>query len=100
MLVELTGAGADAWRDVLEAEDVVVISVPRVIEAAAKISPELVHVVVTSDAMSSQARAVLAEAAGEVGAEVLALPLALDPEEAFREIYVAIRRVKQRRKSS
>jgi hypothetical protein len=97
MLVELPSSDAEAWREVLEGEDVVVLSVPRVIEAAAKISPELVHVVVTPESMSTAAHAVLVEAAAEVGAEVLAIPTGTDAEEAFGVIRAAVRRVKQRR---
>ncbi len=97
MFVELAGPDADAWRDVLESEDIVVLSVPRVIEAAVKISPELVHVVVVAQSMSAAARAVLEEAAAEVGAEVMTLAPGTDGEQAFEVIRAAVRRVKQRR---
>ena len=97
MFVELVGPDADRWREVLEAEDVVVLVFARVIEAAAKISPELVHVVVASPSMSAAARVVLDEAAAEVGAEVMTLAPGMDAERAFDVIRAAVRRVKQRR---
>jgi hypothetical protein len=97
MFVELEGPDADAWRAVLEAEDIVVISIARVIEAAARISPDLVHVLVTRPSISPAARAVLAEAAAEVGAEIMTLPPGMDAEEAFAAVRVAVRAVRQRR---
>jgi hypothetical protein len=97
MFVELVGPDADRWREVLEGEDVVVLSFARVIEAAVKISPELVHVVVVAQSMSAAARAVLDEAAAEVGAEVMTLAPGTDAEQAFDVIRAAVRRVKQRR---
>jgi hypothetical protein len=72
-------------------------AVARVIEAAARISPDLVHVLVTRPSISPAARAVLAEAAAEVGAEVMTLPPGMDAEEAFAAVRVAVRAVRQRR---
>ena len=97
MFVELVSPDAERWRDVLEGEDIVVLSCARVIEAAVKISPDLVHVVVVDQAMAAAARAVLDEAAAEVGAEVLTLAPGTDAEQAFDVIRAAVRRVKQRR---
>lgn len=81
LFAELVGERAEGWRRALEEASMIVLSEASVLRAAVVVSSERPYVVLVPSTIAAERTQAVRDAARDVGAELLALPLDSPPSE-------------------